>query len=125
MLAGDIRHRLESLQHLDKAALRSHWLELFKRPAPPIRRDLLIRILAYRIQEQAYGGFSARTRSRLRRLARVFAKDPNAVIPSAPTIKPGTRLVRQWQSQTHTVTVLEGGFEYKGKRFGSLSRLRG
>ncbi len=119
----DIKHRLESLHGLDNAALRAQWLELFKRPAPELRRDLLIRILAYRIQEQAYGGLSVRTHNRLRHLARLFEKDPKAAVPSAPTIKPGTRLLRQWQGQTHTVTAIEGGFEYKGKRYVSLSQI--
>ncbi len=119
----DIKRQLESLHGLDKAALRAQWFELFKRPAPELRRDLLIRILAYRIQEQAYGGLSPRTRSRLRRLARLFEKGPRAALPSAPTIKPGTRLLRQWQGQTHVVTVIEGGFEYKGKRYASLSQI--
>jgi len=120
----DVQKQLESLQGLDKAALRAQWLELFKRPAPPqLRRDLLLRILTYRIQEQAYGGLSARTRSRLRQLARMLEKNPKAALPSAPTIKPGTRLLRQWQGQTHTVTVIEGGFDYKGKRYASLSQI--
>ncbi len=119
----DVQRQIESLHGLAKAALHTQWLELFKRPAPRLRRDLLVRILAYRIQEQAYGGLSARTRNRLRRLARLFEEDPRAAVPSAPTIKPGTRLLRQWQGQTHTVTVIEGGFEYKGKRYASLSQI--
>jgi len=49
--------------------LRAQWLELFKRPAPRLRKDLLIRILAYRLQEQAYGGLSVANCNRLRRLA--------------------------------------------------------
>lgn len=121
----EVRQRLESLQGLGKGALRAQWLELFKRPAPALRRDLLIRILAYRIQEQAYGGLTARTRSRLRRLARIFEKDPKAALPSVPTIKPGTRLLRQWHGQAHVVTVIDGGFEYKGKRTPASPRLPG
>ena len=34
---------------------------------------------------------------------------------------PGTRLVRDWQGVQHEVTVLSGGFEYRGRRFKSLS----
>lgn len=36
-------------------------------------------------------------------------------------IKPGTRLIRQWEGQTHHVTVGEAGFEYNGERYKSLS----
>ena len=119
----DVQQRLELLRGMNKAELRSQWLELFDRPVGQLRKDLLIRILSYRIQEQAYGGLSSITRNHLRHLARVFEKNPKGAIPSLPTIKPGTRLLRQWQRQTHTVTILEDGFEYKGNRYASLSQI--
>ena len=40
-------------------------------------------------------------------------------IPDRPV--PGTRLVREWQGVEHAVTVLENGFEYRGRPFKSLS----
>ena len=85
----------------------------------------MIPILAYRMQEQAFGSLSADSRRRLRHLARVFAADPNARIPSVPGIKPGTRLVRQWQGQVHVVTVEEKGYEYEGTPYQSLSQIAG
>jgi hypothetical protein len=47
-------------------------------------------------------------------------KKKSASLNAAPLMK-GTTLVRQWQGVTHTVTVLEDGFEYLGQRFKSLS----
>ena len=38
-------------------------------------------------------------------------------------IKPGTRLIRQWQGKTHTVSVAETGFEFRGSRYRSLSEI--
>ena len=38
-------------------------------------------------------------------------------------IKPGTRLIRQWDGETHHVTVCEQGFEYKSERYRSLSEI--
>ena len=120
----DVSERLKSLPGMSKPALLALWRELFKRSAPAgIRRELVIRILAYRIQELAYGGLSAATRRRLRQLARMFAENPKASIPNARTIKPGTRLIRQWQGKTHQVTVSDNGYEYDGKRYGSLSQI--
>ena len=29
-------------------------------------------------------------------------------------MRPGARLVREWRGRTHTVAVLEDGFEYAG-----------
>lgn len=100
------------------------WKELFRVPAPrQVRRDLLIKFLAYRMQEQAYGGLSPATRKRLSELARKVEANPNAEISAAPRIKPGTRLIRDWRGQSHRVTVLENGYEYAGKRYSSMSQI--
>jgi hypothetical protein len=120
----DIHRCLGSLQRLEKPALRAQWLEAFGRPAPArLRRDLLVRILAYRIQELAFGGLSPATRKRLQQLARTFESDPRAALPDVPVIKPGTRLIRKWRDQVHQVTVVEKGYEYHGKRYRSLSQI--
>jgi hypothetical protein len=87
------------------------------------RRDLLTKFLAYKLQEQAYGGLDSVTRKRLRDLGRKLATNPNAQLSGCPRIKPGTQLIRDWLGKSHRVTVLESGFEYAGKHFSSLSRI--
>ena len=37
------------------------------------------------------------------------------------SVKPGTRLVREWNGQTHTVLVHPEGVEWRGRRYRSLS----
>jgi hypothetical protein len=37
--------------------------------------------------------------------------------------KPGARLMRAWQGRTHTVLVLDDGFEWQGARHASLSAI--
>src|SRR5712691_6086533 len=120
----DVGNRLTLLPRMTKAQLLALWKELFRVPRPrQVRRGLIIRILAYRIQEQAYGGLNAATRKRLGELARKFETNPKAELSGAPRIKPGTRLVRDWRGQSHRVTVLENGYEYAGKRYSSLSQI--
>lgn len=120
-LAND---RLATLPSLDKAALSKHWKELFgSTPSPRLRRDLMVRILGYRLQEHAFGSLSNRSVARLRELAKHFGASCNLEARSVPTIKPGTRLIRQWQSETHIVHVEEHGYEYKGTRHDSLSEI--
>ncbi len=120
----DIQRRLGGLSRLEKPALHAQWLEVFGRPAPPkLRRDLLVRILSYRIQEVALGGLSTATQRRLQQLARTFESNPQAALPDVPVIKPGTRLIRKWHDHVHQVTTLERGYEYQGKRYGSLSQI--
>ena len=92
-------------------------------PATQVRRDLVIPILAYRIQEEAFGSLKAGTRTRLRQLAEGFANNTQPAPSSKPTLKPGTRLVREWRDQVHLVNVETNDYEYKGGRYKSLSQI--
>jgi hypothetical protein len=38
-------------------------------------------------------------------------------------LKPGTRLIREWQRRTHDVLVLDDGFSWQGTRYRSLSAI--
>ena len=116
--------QLDSLPGMSKDALSALWHQLFKSSPPhQLRRQLMVRILAYRVQEQAVRGLSASTRQRLHQMARALEKDPAAEISSAPAFRPGTRLIRQWQDRTHVVTVREKGYEYQGSHYHSLSEV--
>ncbi len=105
------------------AELKGLWRELYQAEPPPFNRAFLVKRLAYRIQELAYGGLSARTVARLDALAdeeeaRLQGK-PRRRITDRPVA--GTRLVREWQGVEHHVTVLVDGFEYQGRTYRSLS----
>jgi hypothetical protein len=109
---------------MSKAHLLAMWKECFGLAAPKaVRRDLMIRFLAYKLQEQAHGGLDSDTRKRLRELTRKLETNPNAELSSSPRIKPGTQLLRDWRGESHRVTVVENGFEYGGKLYPSLSKI--
>ena len=110
--------QLRALAQASPVQLRAEWRRLFGTDPPQLSRDLLARALAYRIQEQAFGGLS---RASLRRLEAPAARDGEPT-PPAP-LRPGTRLVREWHGQTHVVVVTEAGFDYAGSRYSSLSRI--
>jgi hypothetical protein len=119
-----VTQHLSSLPSLTKTALCDQWLHLFKQGCPPaMRQDLMLRIIAYRLQEQEFGGFSDTTRRRLRQLAHAFESDATAAVSTRPPIKPGTRLVRQWKERVHVVNVEAKSYEYKGARYESLSEI--
>jgi hypothetical protein len=101
--------------------LRAEWQRLHHAMPPNISRDLLTRGIAYKIQERASGGPNAALKRRLHRLASELAN--GKATSSAPTLKPGARLVREWGGRVHSVTVTEDGFEYAGARYGSLSQI--
>ena len=119
-----IAQRLADLPKLSKTALRELWKQLFSTPPPPqVRRQLMISILAYRLQEQVFGSLRAASLGRLRPLARAFENNSDAAVSSIASIRPGTRLVRQWGDQVHLVNVETNGYEYQGARYQSLSEI--
>lgn len=116
-----VARALEELHGATVAELRQRWTAVYGRP-PRLRSksDFLRRALAYEAQAKLLGGLSATTRRRLRRLAEGKPNSASATRASA-RLKPGTRLLREWQGEPHHVTVLEEGFEYRGQRYASLS----
>jgi Protein of unknown function (DUF2924) len=121
---SSIRKHLASLPNLSKPALCDLWKQLFtKDPPPAIRKDAMLRVIAHRLQEQAFGGLSDAGCRRLRQLAATFEADPDAAVSNRPPIKPGTRLVRQWKEQIHVVEVETEGYEYRGARYENLSEI--
>jgi hypothetical protein len=122
-----LEEEISNLPALSKAELLTRWRERLKQ-APPshLNKPILVPVLAYRLQEQAFGGLKPAYKRRLRQLAESFEQNPDRLakrVASSARIKPGTRLIRQWDGQTHQVTVAEDGFEYKGERYKSLSEI--
>ena len=123
-MPDSVESRLAALPALSKAALGDLWRQFFgSTPPTQLRRDLMIPILAYRIQERTFGSLSARARQRLLHLSRAFEKGSDPAVAPPPRIRPGTRLVRQWGDRVHLVTVETSGYEYQGIRYHSLSEI--
>jgi hypothetical protein len=105
------------------AALKAEWQALFDAPAPNNSRTFLEGRLAYRIQELTYGGPDKQTRRLLDLLADevegTLTRKAQIADPRNPVA--GTKLIREWDGIAHTVTVLNGGFDWQGRRYKSLS----
>jgi hypothetical protein len=122
-MAPDVTAQIAELPGFSRQQLLDLWHKLYCRNAPPgIRRELMVPFLAYRLQEQAYGGLKPATRSKLLRIARALEKAPskNQLILQ-PGTKPGTRIFRHWRGESHEVLVTESGYEYRGAKYESLS----
>ena len=110
--------RLESLA-LD--ALREEWRRQHQTPPPKrLSRDLLLRGITYKLQENAFGGLSKGILRKLQSSGSVSTLQ-GAKRQPRPSFKPGTRLVRDWHGVTHTVVMLADGVEWRGQRYRSLS----
>jgi len=120
----DIEAQLHALDALSTAELQIEWRRLYRvRPPTRMSHDLLRRSVAFRLQELAHGGLS---RSPARRLQAISAKpDQRGETAAMPNIslKPGTKLVREWHGQVHTVEVLNDGFEHQGEHYNSLTKI--
>jgi hypothetical protein len=118
------KEALSRLPTLDIGELRQQWRGLYKTQAPPnLSRELLVRAVGYRIQEVARGGLRPEPRRQLMRIAQHFKQTGQATIRIRPELKPGTRLIREWQGRTYDVLVLDGGFCWQGIRYRSLSAI--
>ena len=110
------------------AALKERWRGLYGTEPPAYKRVHMIRRLAYRIQELAYGGLPDDTKAELERIAeederhRQLARAQRRKSKTTHPL-PGTRLVREWNGQRYEVTAVEGGFEYAGRKYRSLSAI--
>ena len=120
------REALSRLPQLDLGELRQEWRALYKAEASPhLSRELLVRAVAYRMQEVALGGLRSGRQRQLHQIAQQFKQTGAANTPPRPELKPGTRLVREWQGRTYDVLVLDDGFSWQNTRYRSLSALAG
>jgi Protein of unknown function (DUF2924) len=121
--AIDVAKALVRLSEVTIFELRGEWRRLHRMP-PPMRlsRDLLTRGISYKLQERAYGGLSIATT--IRTLEQATAGPPRrgaANPPPSVSLRPGTRLVREWHGVTHTALIHADGIEWRGQRYRSLS----
>jgi Protein of unknown function (DUF2924) len=109
---------VEKLRTLGKDDLRARWSSLFGKAAPPaLTKDLLGRMIAWRIQEKFYGGHDKSTLKLLDGLARGKVAKP----ATEPKLRPGTVLMREHGGTRYTVTVTPDGFVWQDRTYPSLS----
>src|ERR1700680_5135740 len=110
ILGGDLEElarEITRLLALDVPALRERWAARFGAdPAPNLGRALLIRAIAYRLQEKAFAGLKPSTQRVLDRIADNRSKDAPQYIPQRRA-SAGTVLIREWRGISHRVIVLD------------------
>ena len=123
--AIDIAKALVRLSELTIFELRGEWRRLHRMP-PPMRlsRDLLVRGITYKLQERAYGGLSKAAVRKLEQAAAGPLSRGAAKPTPSVSLRPGTRLVREWHGVTHTALIHADGIEWRGQRYRSLSGSR-
>jgi Protein of unknown function (DUF2924) len=115
--------KIAALNELTAQQLRDEWRRLYRAQPPRLSRDLLIRNLAYRLQELAFGGLSKASLRKLAALTKELTGSGSIVVARDSRLRPGARLVREWRGKTHTVVVSNDGYEYAGKPYSSLTTI--
>ncbi|MDF7773633.1 DUF2924 domain-containing protein [Sphingomonas sp. AOB5] len=123
-MPASLNDRLATLTTMRAAELRAEWERVYRAPAPPLTADLLRRGIAWRLQERVHGGLPTAIARELQRLKRQYERSGTiSVNVNDGRIKPGTRLVREWGGASHHVLVLESGYQYRDRRYSSLSQI--
>lgn len=123
-----VLRQVAELPTLSIAELAKRWQALMGTEVPHYNKDFLVKRLAYRLQELAYGGLSEHTKQRMcellgegdgqsattrRKRARRTQAEKSLIV--------GTRLTRVWHGQLYEVLVLANGYEYAGHLYKTLS----
>jgi Protein of unknown function (DUF2924) len=130
------------LERLGLDELRLRWRNRWGRLAPAhLSKGLLFRLMAYRLQAEAFGNLDRQTAAMLNKMAKDAAgqsaaqADAEAYASPAPAtpasraersrsprvLKPGAIMTREWRGRIERVMALEDGFAWNGKTFASLS----
>jgi hypothetical protein len=129
---GSLEDLIAGLVDLDVKGLRLQWRNhLGGTPPTHLPRWLLLRVLAYRIQAAALGGLDKETLRVIRQPKGQTFNSPEgrpfeARIPATregATLRSGALLAREWNGKLERVMVLEKGFVWNGKSYGSLSQI--
>ncbi|MGB3550714.1 MAG: DUF2924 domain-containing protein [Candidatus Binatus sp.] len=120
----DLAREVGSLSTIGSKALKDKWRTLYGvEPPRQISRALMLRALAYRIQEKSLGGLKPATRRLLMQFAHDGANGSALAAAPSRTVKAGAVLVREWRGISHQVSVLEKGFCFRGRHYRSLSEV--
>lgn len=115
---------LRELEGLDTPELQQRWTDTFKsKPPKNASRDFLHRALAHQLQVDAQGGLKAKTKRRLVQMAKAITADPEYSPGPAPSLRAGTKLIREWQGKRFEVMILDKGYAFEGKTYDSLSKI--
>jgi|YelNatPaOPRAMG01_1025707.scaffolds.fasta_scaffold149518_2 hypothetical protein len=140
-----LRDQIDELAAMNVAALQQRHKELFGEAPVSAHRQFLFRKIAWRVQADREGGLPDSARE----LARAIARDAPLrvrVISNAEKLRagiplertttttvapghdsrlpmPGGLIVKQFRGETIVVKVVDEGFEYRDRRYSSLSAI--
>jgi len=130
---GDMAGKIEELKKKEISELAELYQRLFGNKPTSGKKALMIRQLAYKIQEQALGELSPAVTTKIQELIRIYDPIHKVAIPTdtgkttaGRDIRlpvPGSIIIKNYKDKRLEVKVLENGFEYEGKLYSHLSHI--
>jgi len=137
----NIAEQIQVLKNVTLSTIQERYKELFNAAeAPCANKPYLIKKIAYRLQETAYGGLSDEAKVRIAELIEKYdpinnkALRPQVVsagknVVSIPFMRdkrlpiPGTVIHKKYKDQDIHIKILDKGFEYKDKYYRSITAI--
>ncbi len=126
-----IAQEIAELRGMDTPALVERYEELYGRPPRCRNREHLWKRCAWKLQEQRFGGLSGAAKRRLEELIAEIdlpigehQQTVTGALRSptrAPQHQVGTVFTRTWKGREIRTVAIEGGYEYEGAVYRSLS----
>ena len=113
-----------TIAHLSLPELRFKWAEFWgMAPSVWVGRQMLEKSLAFKMREARGEGLVAEQQKQLDNLVAQYRRNPKFFDEDRSDLKPGIRLVKNYNGTHHSVLVRADGFEYRDKHYGSLSEI--
>lgn len=95
------------------------------RQSPPRKmgRELIARAVAHKLQLQQTNSSQSSLNRKLATYAGQLRQTGRLRIAPSTEMKPGSRLVREWQGKLHEVSIRDDGFFYQDQKYRSLSAI--
>lgn len=83
--------------------------------------DLMARHIAWKMQEKVHGGLAPARIREMNRLSDQLRGSGDLDLARERQLRTGTRLVREWHGKVYSVTVLDQGYLFEDRLYGSLT----
>ena len=123
-LPSDIADVVAKLEQAPRDELVDRWRSLYRcNPPKGVGQRLLIGAIAHELQLRQVGRKRSTILRRLEQRAALAASESSSASTRSRKLRPGARLIRDWNGSTHTVDVVEDGYIWNGARYRSLSAI--
>jgi hypothetical protein len=120
----DVEQVIALLEEVPRGELASRWRSLYRSEPPKgVGRRFLVGAIAHELQMREAGRSAASVHRRLDRLAVARSSAAATRTTVSQRLRPGARLIREWNGSTHTVDVADEGYLWNGARYSSLSAI--